>query len=1595
MNHHGVHRRSVDNVGTVLEDLVVHVTLTTGETSPVGQDHDGQLLAIVEVTESLSSLEGRVGVPHTTGFLADLLHGVRVGRVGRGNVLNGTSLDSNDTHRDATEAGTANDNGASPSTKSLLKGSSIEQAREEAFLIFLASDEPADIVRLLRGRVVGDIAVPVIGPGPDGNGCTLLVGHEGHPLDNLLDTLKVIGGSHVRDTVLVHDLSTTELQVRRVNLATQQLVDGRGTSQNDRLAFHLDGSLAQTDKVGTDTNGAAGDQSDGKDILVSARGGSSDETRALQTFNTQAILGTNDSGDLVALFALVVNELGYDFLLLAGIELLLDLGSQVKVLESSLGLLRIVPGHREVGDQLIGHTDASTGVGREVDTRNAKLPGQLGTLAEELVFLGTEGTDLEGDVVGNDDEPSAFGILRGASSNDPSNHTVGVGTRASREFDQVVGIIENKLAVLNALANRGPLAGQGGDLGHSLGPAVLEGLTEQLGEIVDVLGAHEMSLVTLGLKPLLGRVGCGDRTQVHGAELVGTTDAVEEPFTLLRLLLNVQLNLDDEAVGVGDDHTQRIRHASGRIGAQNTDLGTGDTKAPETATEALKETSQGLFHILGLQVEHRREVDEDVVEIGVVVADDLQSIQDVIHETVSLRDQVLRGGNIVTETARSHHGTDEVTLVDGLVVLGALADGLVDVNVPVLGEDRLDLELGQTSEFKLEGEGRFAVTDAFIFLVGRSTEGEVARVAAVLAADEGDAADAASEQLLLEAGKNAVDLSNDLVVVKIFEVADGHVADTGQFIIGLNARSRSTLALQICNEPILTGLLLRAGTRECLQGLRQLLLGVLQVLNRDNHTLSEGLIAAVVDEVGHITNGVESPEGAGLRSWCAGGRHLVGVDGTELRLSQLAKGKVPGDQGNFAVRMILDTFQRIGPVGAANVDLESSQGDPWVRVNEEPGQHIKDSVLGVHHLLEDGEFGLPVVPTGLSVSGFDNGGAQDEFHLRHTLLQRGKRTLDEDLTGLESDLGGGPRLKFSELLQDGLEVLPNIANTRLVGAVHGQDGQDQVVLRANAAVRQNNLNDAGNVVLVLFSELQNGIFVTDVAAREEALDLVVLLQQSSEDIELVGLQAIHILVDDLLKRQEGGLEDVGVGWVDILLNEAGDSLLQLLGGELGLSGVRPIDNALKLSVQLLGHAGMKGRRLSVPFTVGELRVPQNLNQLLQSGVHDHLVVVTHENVLENAVKQGESLRRLATDHLRGSKVGQLSGEWLRMRDTRRVIQSEDTEDVTGFEGGTRLLDELDNTVFLRNQGHVHLHDLDFGEGLTSLDVLAILDSELDKLSGGRRAELSRIILLLQQARLSVDAQASCSGFLLPVDVVTATVQENEQATISQSTDTDRALGSVDEEVVAVQAGSGRGKFVTLALVDEVHGKDGLEDILGRHLTLFEALAVLLDTAFAGQVSLGYRTAQNSHDGVWTLSGQLVRDELIQPSSGDGVLFERRSLQQLDQVLDCRAEVTTDAQLLQSDNHVFPRRRTVLTIGENVTELTVGEAVDTTGGTDGEVTPDVGRTAEVQFVHGTAGGLETFTGIFGSDTAGRRVSLGLRAALGLEALFAGEVEVNLG
>lgn len=63
----------------------------------------------------------------------------------------------------------------------------------------------------------------------------------------------------------------------------------------------------------------------------------------------------------------------------------------------------------------------------------------------------------------------------------------------------------------------------------------------------------------------------------------------------------------------------------------------------------------------------------------------------------------------------------------------------------------------------------------------------------------------------------------------------------------------------------------------------------------------------------------------------------------------------------------------------------------------------------------------------------------------------------------------------------------------------------------------------------------------------------------------------------------------------------------------------------------------------------------------------------------------------------------------------------------------------------------------------------------------------------------------------------------------------------------------------------------------------------------------------SHFGNMSAYLHLLGDEPVQPARVDGVVLKAFSLQQLNEVLHCRPEVSSDRQLLQSHHHV-PRER---------------------------------------------------------------------------------------
>ena len=164
----------------------------------------------------------------------------------------------------------------------------------------------------------------------------------------------------MRDTVLVHDLGTTELQVRRVDLAAKHLVESRGTGEDDGLALDLHCALSEANKVGTDTDRTSSDESDGEDVVVRTRGLSSNQTRALQTLDTKAVLKTDDVGNLVAALAVLLDLDGANRSSCRLLDLEEVLVSEVEILDTLLGLLGIVPRHREQVHDLLRETDTRT-----------------------------------------------------------------------------------------------------------------------------------------------------------------------------------------------------------------------------------------------------------------------------------------------------------------------------------------------------------------------------------------------------------------------------------------------------------------------------------------------------------------------------------------------------------------------------------------------------------------------------------------------------------------------------------------------------------------------------------------------------------------------------------------------------------------------------------------------------------------------------------------------------------------------------------------------------------------------------------------------------------------------------------------------------------------------------------------------------------------------------------------------------------------------------------------------------------------------------------------------------------------------------------
>lgn len=242
--------------------------------------------------------------------------------------------------------------------------------------------------------------------------------------------------------------------------------------------------------------------------------------------------------------------------------------------------------------------------------------------------------------------------------------------------------------------------------------------------------------------------------------------------------------------------------------------------------------------------------------------------------------------------------------------------------------------------------------------------------------------------------------------------------------------------------------------------------------------------------------------------------------------------------------------------------------------------------------------------------------------------------------------------------------------------------------------------------------------------------------------------------------------------------------------------------------------------------------------------------------------------------------------------------------------------------------------------------------------------------------------------------MTLAVEENKETAVGERTGADERAAAVEVESPHGHGRPGGGEGVARVVVDELDAENRLEDVLRGDLALVEDALVLAPAGLGRKVRLRDGAADDREGGVRTLSGELVADERVEPARGDGVLFERLELKELDQVLDRRPEVATNAELLEGDDHVLPRLATILAVREDVTELRVREFVQTTGAVDGEVTPYVRARAEVELLERTRRRLEPCVGVLRGDTDGDDVTLGARAALVHAGVRVDHVEVDL-
>ena len=195
----------VDDVGTVLENLPVHIPQTAGEPAPVGEDDQRESLA-VHVPDGLSRLERAVREPNLTRLrlLRDLSTLKR--RVRGDSLLARARLNRDGADGKPSEARPARDHALAPVCHHLHERATVEEVVEHL---------PRIVRRVRRGEPHGpmDGVEPVALRQGERQRRTLLRRDEGQPSQDVAHAAHVVGHDHVRNAVVRHHFRTANLRV--------------------------------------------------------------------------------------------------------------------------------------------------------------------------------------------------------------------------------------------------------------------------------------------------------------------------------------------------------------------------------------------------------------------------------------------------------------------------------------------------------------------------------------------------------------------------------------------------------------------------------------------------------------------------------------------------------------------------------------------------------------------------------------------------------------------------------------------------------------------------------------------------------------------------------------------------------------------------------------------------------------------------------------------------------------------------------------------------------------------------------------------------------------------------------------------------------------------------------------------------------------------------------------------------------------------------------------------------------------------------------------------------------------------------------------